>query len=321
MAAAHRVAVLLLADAVPLNLAIPLEAFLRARELGMAYEVALCGDGPAVGTFGHWQPGQPLAWAERADTVVVPGRYEVGAATDPAVLDLLRAAAARGARLVSMCGGSFVLAQAGLLDGRRATSHWYCTPDLQAQHPQVQVDPRPLYVEDGQVLTGAGLAAGLDLCVHLVRADHGAHAAARLARVLLVAPHREGGQAQFVSSPRPRQSGRLSGLRAWLLENLHRPLTLAEMARQAHCSERTLLRQFRAETGQSPQQWLTARRVDAARARLESTRDTVEQIAQATGLGTGANLRQHLRASIGMGPMQYRRTYQAARRPVAARSG
>ncbi len=150
--------------------------------------------------------------------------------------------------------------------------------------------------------------------MHLIRSDHGADAAARLARVLLVAPHREGGQAQFIEHPVPRRDGdgRLSDLRAWLGENLHRPVTLAEMAQRAHCSERTLLRQFRAETGQSPQQWLSARRVEAARAMLETTRHTVEEIARDTGLGTGANLRHHLRLSIGMGPRAYRRSYQSA---------
>jgi transcriptional regulator GlxA family with amidase domain len=309
--AVHRVAVLLLPGTVPLNVAVPLEAFLRAGELSLPYDVRLCGSTATVGSFGHWTPDEDLEWAETADTVVVPGRYDVAAPCDPLVLDLLRRVERRGARLAATCGGAFVLAQAGILDGRRATSHWYRTDELQRLHPAVRVDARPLYVEDGSVHTGAGMAASLDLCVHLVRSDHGASAAARLARVLLVAPHREGGQAQFVETRARHDSGKLSELRAWLVENLDRQVALVDMASHARCSERTLLRQFRAETGQSPLQWLTARRVDAVRSLLETTRLSVEEIARCTGLGTGANLRQHLRASIGVGPREYRRTYQA----------
>lgn len=250
----HRVAVLLRAGAVPLNVAIPLEAFLRANELGLPYDVRLCGDRAQLGAFGSWSPDESFAWADAAETIVVPGRYDVAADADEQVLELIRRAADRGARGASTCGGAFVLAQAGILDGRRATSHWYRAEELRRRHPRVQVDPRPLYVEDGLVVTGAGMAAGLDLCVHLIRSDHGADAAARLARVLLVAPHREGGQAQFIKHPVPRRDGdgRLSDLRAWLGENLHRPVSLADMAQRAHCSERTLLRQFRAETGSPP---------------------------------------------------------------------
>lgn len=306
----HRVAVLLLSDAVPLNLAIPLEAFLRARELGLPYDVRLCGTAASVGPFGQWTPQEPLAWAEDADTLVVPGRYDVAAPCEPELLDLLRRSSARGVRIAATCGGAFVLAQAGVLDGRRATSHWYRTQELQRRHPAVQVDARPLYVQDGHVVTGAGMAAGLDLCAHLVRTDHGSGAAARLARVLVVAPHREGGQAQFIDPGVRRSDGRLSDLRAWLLENLDQDVCLTEMAQQARCSERTLLRHFKAETGQSPQQWLAARRVDAARAVLETTHLSVEQVARATGLGTGANLRAHLQRSIGVNPVTYRKTYQ-----------
>ncbi len=309
-------AVLLLPGAVPLNIAIPLETFLRAGGLGLPYEVRLCGGAADVGPFGRWTPDETLGWADTADTVVVPGCYDVAAPADEAVLALLRRAEDRGARLAAMCGGAFVLAQAGVLDGRRATSHWYRTDELQRLHPAVEVDPRPLYVEDGTALTGAGMAAGLDLCVHIVRRDHGADAASRLARALLVAPHREGGQAQFMHTPVPRQSGRLSDLRAWLVDNLEQEIRLADMATEARCSERTLLRQFRAETGQTPQQWLLARRVDAARAMLETTRLSVEQVARDAGLGTGANLSQHLRKCLGVGPSAYRRTCQAQRLPT-----
>jgi AraC family transcriptional activator FtrA len=307
--------VLALADAVPLELAIPLEVFWRAAELGLAYDVRLCGAPMTVGPFGGWHPSQDLGWAEQADTLVVPGRYDEDAPTEPDVLQLLRRAATRGARLVSVCGGAFTLAEAGLLDDRPATTHWYRTGRLQRTYPRVRVDQRPLYVDSGQVLTSAGLAAGLDLCTHLVRADHGAAAAARLARVLVIAPHREGGQAQFVAGPPARPGGSLSELRAALLERLDQRVTLADLARQARCSERTLLRRFRAETGQSPLQWLTARRVDAARMRLETTDETIDDIAHRTGLGTAANLRQQLKAHVGLSPQQYRRTHRPAHRP------
>lgn len=306
----HRVAVLALADAVPLTLAVPLEVFWRARQTGLAYDVRLCGGEVNVGPFGAWRPPEALGWAEGADTVVVPGRYAEATPTDSGVLALLRRAVARGGRVASVCGGAFTLAQAGLLDGRPATTHWYCVDALRAAHPRVHLDARPLYVDDGRVLTSAGMAAALDLCVHLVRADHGAAAAARLARVLVLAPHREGGQTQFVETPTPRPNGGLSELRAWLVEHLHERITLTAIAERAHCSERTLLRRFAAETGQSPLAWLTARRVEAARIRLESTDETLDDVAHRTGLGSAANLRHHLTARLGLSPGQYRRVHR-----------
>jgi transcriptional regulator GlxA family with amidase domain len=320
-AARHRVAVLALADAVPLNLAIPFEALTRAAQLGMGYEVVLCGDGPVVGAFGRWHPAHPLTAAATADTLLVPGRYVDDAPVAPAVLDVLRAAAARGARIASLCGGAFVLAEAGLLDGRPATTHWHRARHLQRRYPGTRVDPRPLYVDDGRVLTGAGLAAGLDLCVHLVRADHGAAAAARLARVLVVAPHREGGQAQFVESPVARPDGALGPLRAWVCEHLDRPLTLADLARRAACSERTLLRRFRAETGTSPLRWITDRRIDAALVRLETTDETLDDIAHRTGLGSAAHLRRRVRARTGLAPADHRRAHRGRSSAASGSAG
>jgi transcriptional regulator GlxA family with amidase domain len=308
----HRVAVLLLAGTVPMNVAIPLEAFHRAAELGLPYDVRLCGTEAVVGPFGRWTPAEGLEWAETAHTLVVPGRYDVAAVSHPDVLGLLRRAAARGARLAGMCGGSFVLAEAGVLDGRRATSHWYRTDELRRLHPAVQVESGPLYVQDGPVMTGAGLAAGLDLCVHLVRADHGARAAGRLARVLVVAPHRDGEQAQRVQRPVARRSAGLSGLREWMLDNLHEPVTLRQLARRAGCSERSLLRQFKSETGLPPQQWLTTQRLHAACERLECTDDTVDQVARRTGHGTASNLRRRMLAELGVGPRAYRSGRRAA---------
>ncbi len=311
----HPVAVLALPDSVPMNVAVPLEVFGRAAQLGLGYEVLLCGDPAPIGPHGVWTPPNPLAAAAAADTLIVPGRYDHAGPTDTAVLDLLRAAAARGARLASVCGGSFVLAQAGLLDGRSATTHWYVAGQLQALHPDVLVDSRPMYVQDGHVTTGAGLAAALDLCIHLVRTDHGAAAAARLARVMVIAPHREGGQAQFIDTPPARRDGNLSELRGWLLESLPEQHTLAEMARRASCSERTLLRHFHAETGQSPHQWLTDQRVHAAQVRLETTEETTADIAHRTGLGTAANLRRHFGTAVGVSPDTYRRSHRDRSQP------
>jgi transcriptional regulator GlxA family with amidase domain len=303
----HRVAVLALDDLVPFGAAVPLEAFLRARQLGLPYEVQLCGAGAVrAGRFGTWQPSRDLQWARDADTVIVPGRYEEAAPADDKVLALLRDLYADGRRLASVCAGAFVLAQAGLLDGRPATTHWFHSDLLGDLHPRVRVDPRPLYVDDGQVLTSAGLAAGLDLCVHLVRSDHGAAAAARLARALVVAPHREGGQAQYLDLPAPRADGTTAALRAWLLEHLDVPVTLAGLAVRAHTSERTLLRRFQSETGQTPMQWITAQRLAAARVLLEAGDDTMDDVAHRTGLGSAANLRQHFRRHLGVTPAHYR---------------
>jgi len=167
-----------------------------------------------------------------------------------------------------------------------------------------------MYVQDGHITTGAGLAAALDLCIHLVRTDHGAAAAARLARVMVIAPHREGGQAQFIDTPPARRDGSLSELRGWLLESLPEQHTLAEMARRASCSERTLLRHFRAETGQSPHQWLTDQRVHAAQVRLETTEETTADVAHRTGFGTAANLRRHFGTAVGVSPDTYRRSHR-----------
>lgn len=260
----------------------------------------------------------------RADRTCRAGRGRdgrCGAVTGEAVLEVLRRAQKRGARLAATCGGAFVLAQAGVLG--RQTSHVALVPRARPAAPAPHRPRRPAapLCRGRTSPDGGGMAAGLDLCVHLVRCDHGASAAAALARVLLIAPHREGGQAQFVDTRVPRHSGRLSDLRAWLVDNLDRPVSLADMAARARCSQRTLLRQFRAETGQSPQQWLSARRVDAARSLLETTRLSVEEIARHTGLGTGANLRQHMRSAIGVGPRAYRRTYQAGAWAPARRHG
>ncbi|PRY48673.1 AraC family transcriptional regulator with amidase-like domain [Geodermatophilus tzadiensis] len=251
-----------------------------------------------------------------AETVVVPGIMGGPAVREgriPGELrDALRQAAGR-ARMVSVCTGSSVLAAAGLLDGRPATTHWRDADAFRRNFPAVRLDPDVLFVDDGDVLTSAGVAAGIDLLLHLVRRDHGSEVANRVARRNVVAPWREGGQSQFVERtlPEPGDAG-TAPTRAWALEHLTEPLTLADLARHARMSVRTFTRRFREETGSSPLRWLAAQRIALARRLLESTDASVDRVAAEAGFGTPASLRQHLRAAIGVAPGAYRRTYRGA---------
>jgi transcriptional regulator GlxA family with amidase domain len=249
---------------------------------------------------------------EEADTVVVPGHqggpWATDGTIDPAITRVLR----RAERVMSICTGAFVLAAAGLLDGRPATTHWRWTGRFRRLYPQVALDPDVLFVDDGDVLTSAGNAAGIDLCLHLVRRDHGAEVAATVARRAVVAPWREGGQSQFVEAPVPEVSGAgTAAARAWALDHLDAPIGLDELADRAAMSVRTFTRRFRAETGESPARWLALQRVHRARQLLETTDLSVEQVAERCGFGTTVALRQHLHAAIGMAPLAYRRTYRA----------
>lgn len=251
----------------------------------------------------------------RADTVVVPG-YAPYDAPSPAVLAALRRATGRGARMVSVCTGAFALAAAGLLDGRRATMHWRDAAELAARHPAVHVDAGVLFVDDGAVLTSAGVAAGIDLCLHLVRGDYGEQAASRIARRMVVAPYRDGGQAQFVQRPLPVNGTGLAATCAWALKRLTEPLTVADLAGHAGWAPRTFARRFLAETGTTPLRWLAAQRLLEARRLLEATNLPVDQIAASCGLGTAANLRLHLARDAGTTPTAYRRSYRG--RPSAS---
>jgi transcriptional regulator GlxA family with amidase domain len=249
-----------------------------------------------------------------AQTLIVPG-HNGGPQMDdgsisPELAGVLRDAAERG-RVVSICTGAFVLAAAGLLDGRPATTHWLHTDRFRALYPQVELDPDVLFVDDGDVLTSAGNAAGIDLLLHLVRRDHGAEVAATVARRSVVAPWREGGQSQFVEQPVPEPAGAsTAAARTWALEHLGEPLSLDELAARSAMSVRTFTRRFRAETGLSPARWLTTRRVELVRRLLETTDLPVEGIAGRAGFGSTASLRQHLHAAIGMSPLAYRRSFR-----------
>lgn len=251
----------------------------------------------------------------QADTIVIAGWCDVDHAVATEVVDALRRAHRRGARLVSFCTGAFALAAAGILDGRPATTHWAHTDDFRARFPQVHLDPSVLYVDDGDVLTSAGSAASIDLAMHIVRRDLGADVSNRVARDLVVAPHRRGGQAQFITTPVAAPSDGVDGLGTameWAMSHLDEDLCVATLAEVALMSPRHFARRFREVTGTTPHQWLLAQRVGLAQQLLETTDRPVEHIAATTGFGTGAAMRLHFQRTLGTSPTAYRRTFQAA---------
>ncbi len=316
----HEVVVLALPNCIAFELGLPhrlLGSAVDAAERPLyRVRVATLDGGPVRTSAGFSVlPEHDAAVLAAAHTVVVPGVYGGPAMTEGAVpaelAAALRGAAAGGARLVSICTGAFVLAAAGLLDGRPATTHWMHVDAFRRHFPTVRLDPGVLFVDDGDVLTSAGNAAGIDLLLHLVRRDHGSDVANRAARRNVVAPWREGGQAQFVERPLPESDGAgTAATRAWATERLGEPLTLAELAGHARMSVRTFTRRFREETGVSPLRWLAAQRLALARQLLESTDASVDRVAADAGFGTPASLRQHLRAAIGVAPNAYRRSYR-----------
>ncbi|MEU6442363.1 helix-turn-helix domain-containing protein [Streptomyces sp. NPDC047046] len=310
---AHKVVVLALDGVYPFELGIP------HRVLGSAggrYEVLSASvDGGPVRTDADLTvtPGHgPEALAD-ADTVIIPPHALVPgrAAADPAALAAL-ARVRPGTRLVSICTGAFLLAAAGLLDGRRATTHWALSDYFQELFPRVEFDPGVLFVDHGDVLTSAGAASGVDVCLHLVRGDHGTEVANRVARVCVVPPYRDGGQAQYVERPLPPASEAGTGpTRDWALGRLGGPLPLHELAAHAAMSPRTFARRFQEETGLSPGRWLTQQRLRRARRLLESSDLPVERVAHEVGFATATSLRRHLAAEAGVTPSTYRRTFRA----------
>ncbi len=285
------------------------------------YEFEVCGveRGPLRATGGlRILPRRGLAELERADTIIIPGWRDPHERPPARLLAALQRAHARGARLVSICSGLFVLAAAGLLDGRRATTHWKYTALVRELHPQVRLEPDVLYVQEGNLFTSAGSAAGLDLALHLVRLDFGAEVANQVARRLVIPPHRDGGQAQYIARAVPAQpGGGLARAMDWALAHMDRPLSVAQLARAAALSPRTFVRRFRAEVGGTPHAWLTRQRVLAAQRRLESARESIEEVAGAVGFGTAQTLRLHFRRVLRTSPTAYRRqfsTREGARR-------
>ncbi|MGC9376936.1 helix-turn-helix domain-containing protein [Streptomyces sp. MH13] len=275
------------------------------------YDFALCGPGPVrVGRF-HLEPGHGLDHLRQADTVLVPGWADTDREPPAQLIDAVRAAHTAGARVASLCTGAFVLGAAGLLDGKRATTHWAHTRELARRYPAATVDPDVLYVDNGDVLTSAGKAAAMDLCLHLVRLDHGSANANKVARRLVVPPHRDGGQAQFIATPVPEPGDHpLGELFPWVLQRLDQPLTVEDLARRAHLSSRHLGRHFKHLTGTTPLRWLHIQRIRRAQELLETTDATVDTVAEACGMGTGATLRRHFQRTVGVPPDTYRRTFR-----------
>ena len=314
---AHRVALLCLEPVIAFDLSVPSEVFSLAwsghRPL---YELEACAarSGSVATTTGFAIGGVAgLDAVARADTVLVPGYTKVLDPPPDAVLDALRAAAARGARVASICTGAFALAYAGLLDGRRATTHWFAADELARRFGAVDVEQNSLYVEDGRILTSAGLSAGIDLCLHIVRSDHGERIGSRVARAMVAAPHRDGGQAQFIERALPETPGgdSLEPVRRWALDHLDEPLDVATLARRAAVSPRTFARRFVAETGTTPLRWLNTQRVLEARRLLEHTDLDVEQVAARSGFGSAPSLREHFRRATATTPTAYRRAFAA----------
>lgn len=324
----HRLAVLVRDGMLPIEVGIVHRLFGQARSAAgePLYEVRTCTPVPGqvrtdadfTITVAH---GPELL--DGAATVIVPASdtdYEpTTGRLDPALaqaVDRIRP----GTRVASICTGSFVLAAAGMLAGRRATTHWKSCADFRRLHPDVLLDAGVLYTEDGDVLTSAGVASGIDLCLHMIRRDHGAAVANEVARATVVPPHRDGGQAQYIPRPVPEPDRTsTSTARTWALANLDRPITITDLARCGSMSRRTFIRRFCAEVGLPPMQWVAGQRVERARELLERTDLPVDRVAADAGFGTGASLRQHLQAALGVSPSAYRRTF--GRPPhVAARS-
>lgn len=310
----HLVAVLALDGVIGLELAGACQIFATAtgRTDGeRLYDVRVCGDRAGTSVRAYDRPvfraeaPYDLTAALTADTIVVPASVE----PSPDAVELIRDAHRRGVRIASICTGAFVLAVAGVLDGRRATTHWDHTAELARRYPAVQVVTDALYIDEGDVLTSAGVTAGLDLCLHLVRRDHGLAVAGAVARRLVMAPHRDGGQAQYVPAPVVVGSDSLAPLQDWMTAHLAEPLTLATLAAEASMSTRTLSRRFRAQTGTTPLQWLINQRLHRARELLETTELGIDQIAAATGFGSALVLRQHFTRVLSTTPTRYRRTF------------
>ncbi|MFI5682009.1 GlxA family transcriptional regulator [Streptomyces cellulosae] len=316
LSGAHRVVVLALDGVYPFELGI------AHRVLGSAdglYEVVSASvDGRPVRTASDLTvtPGHGPEALAAADTVVIPpyAISRASAAADPPALAAL-SRVRPGTRLVSICTGAFLLAAAGLLDGRRATTHWALTDRFQELFPRVELDAGVLFVDEGDVLTSAGAASGIDVCLHLIRQDHGSEVASHVARLCVVPPYRDGGQAQYIERPLPAESGTGTGpTRDWALQRLDQSLSLDELAAHAAMSTRTFARRFQEETGLSPGRWLTQQRLRRARHLLESSDLPVERVAHEVGFATATSLRRHLAQEAGVAPSTYRRTFRASRR-------
>lgn len=314
--AVERVAVIALDRVAPFELGVVCEVFGTDRSANglPRYDFKICSaDGEPVRTQSGFDitPHADLGPVETADLIAVPA-HPVRCDAPRAVLDAMRRAAERGALFLSVCSGAFLLGEAGLLDGRRCTTHWMYAGELQARFPTADVQCEALYIEDGNVLTSAGTAAGIDACLHLVRRLHGSAVATSLARRMVVPPHRDGGQAQFIEAPMPKTTGTstLEPMLAWLIANLDRPVNVELLAERAHMAPRTFARRFRAEVGTTPHDWVTNQRILLARRLLEETDLGVDSVATKAGFGDAATLRHHFTRRVGATPHAYRTTFR-----------
>ncbi|RFU86018.1 helix-turn-helix domain-containing protein [Streptomyces triticagri] len=267
-------------------------------------------------------PDRTLRWLARAELILVPGLDDRVTPAPAAVLDALCRAHARGTTIAALCGGAFTLAQAGLLDGRRALTHWSLTDQLAARHPRVRVEPDALFIEDGNLWTSAGTAAGIDLCLHLVRIRHGAEAAASIARSMVTAPFRTGSQAQFIERPTPSadwDADALAEVRTYALGHLREPLTVAALAGRAGMSPRTFARHFSAATGTTPMQWLLDQRLATAQKLLERTDLAMPEVARRSGFGSEVTMRQRFASRFGTSPRAYRIAFAEGGTPQSRR--
>jgi len=293
-----------------MDVGIPAQIFLERP--GSPYRMIMAGpesgEVEAAGGF-RFAVNHGLEMLEACDTIVVPG-YDIRRPISPEVTSALRAAYDRGARIASVCTGAFALAAAGLLDGRRATTHWASADELARRYPSIRVDRDVLFVDEGQVLTSAGVAAGIDLCLHLIRRDFGVRVSNDIARNIVAAPYRRGGQAQYIPRTLPEDAGDVfARTREWALTRLHEDLTVSDLAQHAHVSYRTFSRRFVEDTGLTPLQWLLRARIDVARELLEATDLGIDHIAVRAGLGTGTNLRLHFQRLLGTTPSAYRKSF------------
>ncbi|BCY10017.1 GlxA family transcriptional regulator [Actinoplanes sp. L3-i22] len=308
----HRIAVLLAEQVLPLDFAIPMHVF--AREAPEFYQVGTATvDGSPIGVAGGLSlvPDGDLRLLRGAGTVIVPGYAEAAVRPfDPRALDALRAAAAGGARMISVCSGTFALAQAGLLTGLTVTTHWSLCDELARQFPAVTVDQAALFVDNGAVLTSGGVTAGVDLCLHVLRKDLGPAVANHVARRIVAAPRRDGEQTQYVeAAPVPPGDDAIAAAQQWMLAVLDRPITVAQMAERANLSPRQFYRRFQERTSATPLAWLHTQRIARTKELLETTTMPVEEIAGRVGLGTPANLRTHFRRATSISPSRHRHLF------------
>lgn len=320
----HTVAIVAFEDISTFHLSVPCMVFGDdLARLGVPrYRLVICGEraGMVMTMSGfRIEIEHDLRALEQADTIIMPAWRDPDESAPPALLHALRTAHARGARIAGLCLGTFVLAQAGLLDGRTAATHWAWSDDFLRRHPDVTLDRKSLYIDDGDILTSAGTAAAIDCCLHLLRCDHGAEIANRVARRMVVAPHRDGGQAQYIEQPLPgwQDSDRLGPTLDWALENLCKPLTLDLLASKAGMSRRNFTRRFKAKTGATVAQWVLNHRLASAQRLLETSSKTVDLIAETVGFGSPASFRQNFAAAFEISPSGYRRQFNAVSKRVA----